>query len=288
MPSFFAFYRSGEKSMNEEIFGTEIITGKSNSTIVKINKLVNKKYRNEYELFMCDGTKLVKEAIAFGANIKYIVLREDFSVEKDLEIAIKKCRENGTNILVVSEQIFAKISTENAPQGIIAICSFLKDIHVRSKIAKNIQKNEKIMMFESVRDPGNIGTIIRNAVAFGLDRIILSSDCADIYSQKVVSAAMGAIFKLKIDIVDDFIGTINELKAQNKEILSATLGEKSLILGEKALNSNTVVIIGNEGHGLSKDVISISNDTIFIPIKENTESLNAAMASVIFMWELSK
>ncbi|MBR2944138.1 MAG: RNA methyltransferase, partial [Clostridia bacterium] len=99
---------------------------------------------------------------------------------------------------------------------------------------------------------------------------------------------MGAIFKLKIDIVDDFIGTINELKAQNKEILSATLGEKSLILGEKALNSNTVVIIGNEGHGLSKDVISISNDTIFIPIKENTESLNAAMASVIFMWELSK
>ena len=274
--------------MLNEIFGTEVITSKTNSTIVKIGKLSNKKYRNEEKLFICDGKKLLLEAIEFGSNIKYIVLKNDVAIDPELIIKMKKCAENGTNILCVTEQVFSKLTEENAPQGIIAVCEYLRDLHFYSTIVKNINSDEKIIMLESVRDPGNIGTIIRNAAAFGVDRLVLSSDCADIYSQKVIRAAMGAIFKVKIDIVDDFVGTIKSLKKCGKRVLSATLGKNSLILGKIELSSQDVIVVGNEGHGISDEVIEASDETIFIPMCENTESLNAAIASSIFMWELYK
>lgn len=274
--------------MKNHIFGAEIITSRTNSTIVKIGKLSNKKYRQEDELFICDGVKLVKEAIDFSLDIKYIVIREDFELENDLEASVISCQKNGTAVLVVSTQVYEKISEENAPQGIMAICSFIHKKHKSLKIAEKPYDGEKIIMIESVRDPGNIGTILRNACAFGIDRLILSKDCADFYSQKVVRAAMGALFKMRIDVTEDFVGTINMLKESGKSIYGAALNENSLILGQKQLTSSDVIIIGNEGHGLSSQVLSVVDDTIFIPIAKNTESLNAAMASAIFMWELSK
>lgn len=273
--------------MIEQVFGTEIISSKTNSTIVKITKLSSKKYRNEFGMFLCDGVKLLKEASDFGAEIKYIIIRSDFSLDFELETTIKNCQKNGTKILVVSEAVFAKITEENAPQGIISVCSFLDNIS--SSISNAVfEKNEKIIALESVRDPGNIGTILRNAAAFGIDRIVMSSDCADVYSQKVIRAAMGAVFKLKINVSNDFVSTIQVLKKAGKTVLGAALATDSLILGERKISSNDVIIIGNEGHGLSNEVLSTVDDTIFIPIEKNTESLNAAMASAIFMWELSK
>ena len=275
--------------MNAEIFNTEIITSKANATIIKLNKLTNKKYRNEYSMFMCDGVKLLKEAIDYFAEIKYVILRNDFNLDSDLLEKVKNCQKNGTTVLVVNEQVFLKISEENAPQGVIAVCSYLKNVLKRPIITSDeIGKNEKIIMFESVRDPGNIGTIIRNAAAFGIDRLVFSNDCADIYSQKVVRAAMGAIFKVKIDIVDDFIGKIKALQKCDKRVLGAALNHDSLTLGKYNLTAKDVIVIGNEGHGLSSDVLTTADDTIFIPIKENTESLNAAMATSIFIWEMSK
>ncbi len=274
--------------MFNEIFGTELITSKTNSTIVKIGKLSNKKYRNEENLFICDGKKLLNEAINFGANIKYIVIKNDANLDNDIVEKMLKCQNNGTIILCVNDQVFSKLTEESAPQGVIAVCEFLLEKHRRFTVVENWDFNEKILMLESVRDPGNIGTIIRNAAAFGIDRLVFSSDCADIYSQKVIRAAMGAIFKVNIDIVDDFIGTIKILQKNGKRVLSAALNKNSLVLGKIELSNKDVVVVGNEGHGLSNDVISASDETIFIPMCENTESLNAAIASSIFMWELYK
>ncbi len=274
--------------MKNHIFTTEIITSRTNSTIVKINKLSNKKYRQEDKLFICDGVKLVKEAIDFSLDIKYIVIRDDFELETELEKSILSCQKSGTSVLLVNAQVYEKISEENSPQGIMAVCSFVSDRHKTLKVAQKPFDGEKIIMVESVRDPGNIGTMLRNACAFGIDRLIFSKDCADFYSQKVVRAAMGALFKMRIDVVEDFIGSINMLKECQKSVYGAALNENSLILGQKELSQKDVIIIGNEGHGLSKEVLSAVDDTIFIPIAKNTESLNAAMASAIFMWELSK
>jgi TrmH family RNA methyltransferase len=273
---------------NNEIFNTEIITSKSNSTIVKIGKLNEKKYRKQEKKFLCDGIKLLEEAINFDVKIAFLVLNNDTIFNEKVTDLIKKIQLDGTQILCVSDAVFMKLTEEKAPQGVIAVCEFIEDKHEFSTSVKNAKLEEKIMLFESVRDPGNIGTIIRTAAAFGIDKLILSSDCADIYSSKVIRSAMGAIFKVKINIVEDFKTSISILKDCGYSILGAALDKNSLILGNNKVSLNDAIIIGNEGKGISKETLELCDNTLLIPMQDNTESLNAAMAATIIMWELYK
>lgn len=268
--------------MNSQIFGVEYITSKANSTVVKISKLMQKKARREEQLFTLDGVKLFVEAHNFGAKIKYIVLKEDAIFEENITKMIFEEKKKGASVLCVNEAVFSKLTEEFSPQGIITVCEFLD---TGSDFC--FKNDEKIMAFESVRDPGNVGAIIRNAAAFGINTLIFSSDCADVYSQKVIRAAMGAIFKVKMYIVNDFIGTLKAL-SKNRRIISTTLGENSLKLGTSSINPEDVFVIGNEGHGVSEEVIGLSHETLFIPMCENTESLNASVATAILMWEMYK
>ncbi|MBO5439072.1 MAG: RNA methyltransferase [Clostridia bacterium] len=274
--------------MNSDIFGVTEIVSKTNSTIVKISKLENKKYRNIEKLFICNGIKLFLEAISFNAKIKYIVLNNKSIFDAEIVEKIKAQQGNGVSILCVSDIVFDKLTDEQAPQGIITVCSYFEEKHSFFTNAKNKYFENKIMLFESIRDPGNVGTIIRNAAAFGIERLIFSSDCADIYSTKVIRAAMGAVFKVNIDVVNDFNDVILSLKKGGKRVLGAALKSNSLVLGKDELSTQDVVVIGNEGHGLSSEVLSLCDNTLFIPMCENTESLNAAIATAIIMWEFSK
>ncbi len=272
--------------MNNKIFGVDLIQSKSNSMIIEISKLQNKKYREQRKLFLCDGIKLFLEAVEFDADIKYIILENNTVFSNEMVEKIKECVGKGTIILCVESYIFAKMTSENSPQGIITVCGFYDKMHTFLAKAEN-NKDDAIIMLQSIRDPGNMGTIMRNAVALGIDKLILSSDCVDIYSPKVIRASMGAIFKIKIDVVSDFLGTVQSLKARERRVLSAAIDNNALVLGKDSLRRDDVVILGNEGHGISDDVIKASTNTLFIPMKENTESLNVAMASAIIMWEIS-
>ncbi len=274
--------------MNNLIFNVPLITGKTNSTIVKIGKLQNKKFRNEEKLFICDGIKLFLEADKFNANIKYIVIDNDAVLKQEVCEIINKYKEKNVSILCVETETFKKLTTENAPQGIITVCEYYFTKHSFINYLCTDQNKAKIMMLESVRDPGNLGTILRNAVAFGIDHLILSSDCVDIYSPKVVRSSMGAIFKLNITIVNDFCGTINYLKNSGRRVIGTALGRDSLVLGQDKIYCTDVFVLGNEGHGLSEETINECTDTLFIPICENTESLNVSIAGAILMWEFSK
>ena len=272
--------------MNSQYFNTECIVSKSNSAIVKIAKLLTKKGRKEAKLFTLDGVKLFTEAYNFSANIECIVLKDEAIFDKEIINKIKKLQNDGTKVYCVNDSVFSKLTEENAPQGIITVCNFLKNCQINC-LAKTNQE-ERVMAFESVRDPGNIGTILRSAAAFGINRLIFSSDCADLYSQKVIRSSMGAIFKLNIDIVDNLPEALMTLKKQGKRVISTTLKDNSLKLGECLINKSDVFVIGNEGHGISSEVISVSDATMFIPMCENTESLNASIAASILMWEIYK
>ncbi|MBQ7411602.1 MAG: RNA methyltransferase [Clostridia bacterium] len=275
--------------MNNLIFDVPLISGKSNATITEISKLSNKKHRMLSKLFVCDGIKLFNEAVQFGAKIKYIVLDNLVELEENVIFNVKKCASNGAKILCVEKHIFDKLTSENAPQGIITVCEFYDEKHTFSANVKNEDFCQKsLVILESVRDPGNIGTILRNAVALGIDKLILSSDCADIYSPKVVRSSMGAIFKIEIQIVDNLCECINAIKKCGRRVLAAAINDKALILGKDKVSRDDVVVLGNEGHGISQAVIDECSDMIFIPMKGNTESLNVAMASAIIMWEISK
>lgn len=271
--------------MNSQIFGVECIVSKSNSAIVKISKLLNKKERKQAELFTLDGVKLFSEAYNFGAKIKHVILNENVDFDKEILEKIHNLKNKGTNILCVNEAVFSKLTEENAPQGIITVCQFLSN-HRFNATSVRVGVDEKVMILESVRDPGNIGAIIRNAAAFGIDRLIFTSDCSDIYSQKVLRATMGAIFKVRIDIVSDLSHIIFELKAQGRRVIATTLSENSLKLRCDVITAKDVFVIGNEGHGVSLTVVEHADETLFIPMCESTESLNASVAAAIIMWEL--
>ena len=149
-------------------------------------------------------------------------------------------------------------------------------------------KKERILLLESVRDAGNLGTIIRCARAFAVDRLIVSSDCADVYNSKTLRAAMGAIFTQRIDIVESIPECVSELRGAGYRVFAAALDESSKRLGSFPLGEGDAILIGNEGHGLTREAVSACNESLFIPMEKESESLNAAIAASVCMWELYK
>lgn len=274
-------------------YAPDVISARTNPLLVRLCKLDEKKHREEEKIFRLDGIKLLLEAIDFGVEIEYILVHED-TYEKILEILTEhtgKMDISSRGTLVrLSDSAFEKLSNEKSPEGVITIAKYIDKIHKRCKIEKDgvLSVEGKTLMIESVRDPGNLGTMLRSAAAFGFSNVVVTSDCADIYNPKTVRAAMGAIFKLCIIRVDDAVSTISALKKGGRRVLAAALDGSAVRLGDFELKQNDVFLIGNEGHGLSSEAIAASDKTVFIPMAEGTESLNAAIAASVCMWEMSK
>lgn len=144
------------------------------------------------------------------------------------------------------------------------------------------------MLLESVRDPSNVGAIIRSAAAIGIDRLILSEDCADIYHPRAVRASMGTLFAQPIDRVSDLGSAISALRANGRRVFAATLTEDAAKLGSFPVRAGDCVVIGNEGHGLSDATVALCDRAVIIPMSGRAESFNAAVAASILMWEFAK
>ena len=272
---------------------TDIISARTNPLVVKLGKLNEKKHREEEGSFRFDGIKLLLEAIDFGAEIEYILVRDD-AYERIMDSIEKHIGERDiclSGVLVrLGVSAFEKLSSEKSPEGVITIAKYIDKIRKICKIEKDsvLSPDGKTLMLESVRDPGNLGTMLRSAAAFGFSSVIMTADCADIYNPKTVRAAMGAIFKLNVDIVENSVSAVLALKNGGRRVLAAALDDSAFRLGEIELNKNDVFLIGNEGHGLSSEAVAASDKTVFIPMTEGTESLNAAIAASVCMWEMSK
>ncbi len=272
---------------------SDIITSRSNPLVVRLSKLEEKKHREDARLFRLDGIKLALEALAFGAEIEYIVVREDrlarFYDEAEGFFSDKEVSFGG-ELVVLGESAFSKLSPEKSPEGIITVVRYLDSLHkIRSSTdALSFCEDDKLLMLESVRDPGNMGTILRSAAAFGISAVIMSRDCADIYNPKVLRGAMGAVFKVKTFSTNDIVSDIGILRKNGRRVLAAALDEGAMKLGSFTPKGNDVFLIGNEGHGLSFEAVNASDRSVFIPMEEGTESLNAAVAASVCLWEMSK
>lgn len=271
---------------------SEIITSRANPKIMFAASLLDKKGRKQSGMFVAEGVKLLVEAIDSSADIFCIFALENM---RDTVIGItekysEKCNDRYAEVPVrfVSETCFAKISTEKAPQGIVTVIKSLDNVK-KYNIINNIDFvlpcDDKTIMLYSMRDPGNLGSVIRSAVAFGADKIIVSSDSADVYNPKTVRAAMGNIFRVGIVIVDDFVDCIRRLRDAGRRVFAAELSDDAKSLVETDISKKDVVVIGNEGHGIDAEVSSACDGSVYIPISEKTESLNASVAAAIFMWE---
>lgn len=266
-------------------FRDEIITSKSNPTVMRVRSLTEKKYRDEYGLFRTDGVKLAAELFSHGI-VPELVLFKESSKEKVLSRIGEKFPD--CDAVVLSDAVFDRVSEEKSPEGIICEVKHLDNHGKIATINKDtlfFHVNERIILLESVRDPGNLGTVIRSAAALGANSIIISSDCADIYNPKTVRASMGAIFGINVLTTEDLARTVTELRKAGRKVFAAALDRKAMALDRVRLEEGDCFVVGNEGHGLSQAVLDVCDAKVFIPISVGAESLNAAIAASILLWE---
>lgn len=271
----------------------EIVTSRQNPTVKRICSLLEKKNRRAEGLFRFDGVKLFGEALEAGLKVRYLVLRENISPE--IEALVSKTIDSGRlahdAVFMVSEGVFGKMSEERSPEGVITVAELISERHVTYEAERvsgySIPAGERILIAEALRDPGNLGTVIRSCAALGIDRLILSDDCADLYNPKTVRAAMGGLFRSNIDIVPAkaMAEVIKSLRASGRRVYATALHSEAYEIGKLELKRGDCFVIGNEGHGLSAETVNACDACALIPMREGSESLNAAAAAAICIWE---
>lgn len=237
-----------------------MIESVANKTYKLIGKLELKKYRDKNSLFKIESRKLVDEAIASSANIDFIFLKEGVDYKSDIKT------------IVLKKDLFDKITSMKSPDGIGAV--------VKKPEAKKLT-SARVLLLDKINDPGNIGTMIRSAEAFGFKDIILSPETVDIYNEKSLRASMGSVFRL--NIVKLSKDEIISLKKSYK-FISADMDGRDIRTYEP--KGSLVLAIGNEANGLSSYIRDLTDDFVKIKMLGEIESLNAAIAASIIMNKL--
>ncbi len=267
----------------------ETVTSAQNKYVSLARALGDRKQRQKSSLYRFDGVKLFCEALTRGVEIDFLIFSEGSAnaVLKKAESLYGVSRDMiCCKAISVADSLFERISEESAPEGIITVARYDKERHREipsSELTSDI--SEKILLLEELRDPQNVGAILRTAAAFAVDRVIMGRDCADIYNSKTIRASMGAVFSMKIDRVDKISEAVKTLRAGGRRVFAAALDERAERLGKTEFSSADAVVIGNEGHGLSEDTILASDSSVYIPMSSGVESLNAAVAASVLMWE---
>jgi len=240
-----------------------LYTSIDNKKIKDIKKLNTKKYRDKTGLFLVEGEHLVLEAYKKD-------FLEELILEKDTLLPLN------INTTYVTNNVINYISELETPQNIMGICKKI--------ISKEI--GNKILILEDIQDPGNLGTIIRSAVAFNIDTIILSDKCVDLYNSKVIRASQGMLFHINI-IREDLYSFIPKLKDSDYKVFGTRVTHgKDIRNFEK--NNKFAIIMGNEGNGMSDEIGSLCDDYIYVSMNEVCESLNVGVATSIILYELDK
>lgn len=250
----------------------DIITTSKNPTYKYIKSLQQKKARIKEQCFTVEGIKSVSDAIHSSCEPIMVAVSEKFYSSVDYNI-FKNIR-----TIVIKNELFDGLCETKTPQGIIAV------IKIQDKSDEHQFKCDGLYVYcDSVSDPGNLGTIIRTADAAGVDGVILSDGCVDLYSPKTVRSSMGSFFNIDV-IIDKNNKLLYKLKEEGFTLYSGVLSEKSKIYLQQDYTKPTVIIIGNEANGVKEEILSIS-EHIIIPIYGHAESLNAAVAGAIIMYE---
>ena len=278
----------------------EIISSKDNKKIKYIRGLMEKgSIRKKNRQFVVEGIKLVDEALKYG-DVSEIVITESLYAEivsGDLSDNALLA-ENGKNVIkyvgnsrstiVVLDAVFNSVSETITPQGVLAVvgmpCYRLLDEDYLDKIYSKTGKI-KLLILEDTSDPGNLGTIMRTAEAAGVTGVIMTKGTVDIFNPKVVRSTMGSIFRLPFAYVEDLKEVIKELKKSGISFYATHLkGEKSY----KAIqySDRSAILIGNEARGLSDEVADLADTYVIIPMQGKVESLNAAVAAALMMYEV--
>lgn len=259
----------------------EFISSKTNEKIKYAVKLRDSSsFRKTENAFFIESPRLVRDATLSGAEILMLFVTEEANEKYsqyifDILKATKKA-------FIVTQEIAEKLSDTKSTQGVFAVIRMLDKIANISKI----NYYGKYVALEEISNPSNFGAICRTAEAVGLDGIIIKGGC-DIYNPKVQRAAMGALFRLNVVVVNDLSELFNELKSNGMKIYGSVPDSSATKITEISKDSGIVCVIGNEGNGIS-DEVKNSSILVTIPMNGYAESLNAAAAATIIMWEMMR
>ncbi len=236
-----------------------LYTSINNEKIKKLSKLKTKKERDKENLFLVEGSHLVKEAYNSG------YLKELFLLDgNDFSLPV--------NINYISMNVLKYLSDVDSPSGIIGLCE-----------KKQMKLDEdRILILDSIQDPGNLGTIIRSCVAFNINNIVINDKCVDPFGSKVIRASQGMIFKVNI-VKKDLTEYLKSIKNNIFIYGTKVINGKSLKTIEK--KSKFAIIMGNEGNGVDNKLLALCDDYIYIPMNNKCESLNVGVATSIILYE---
>jgi TrmH family RNA methyltransferase len=250
----------------------ERITSRTNPLMVRLRKLKSRRAaRREEGVFLCEGPKMLAEALRWNAQIETVVYAQGTRLPE---------LPDQTRVVEVPEDLLRSVADTETPQGVVFLCKG------NSLTLPAALSGTRYLVLDGVQDPGNVGTIWRSADAFGADGLILCSGCADPWNPKTVRATMGAVFRLPVYECE-------------MDPLAAALKERKIPLYATALRSDTedlrkvkldraAVVIGSEGRGVSEETLALCEKTLKIPMTERCESLNAAVAASVVLWEMAR
>ena len=274
---------------------SDSITSRQNPKILAAGKLKDRRTREQRGEFSFEGRKLFEEAVCRGVELRAV-----FATEKNLPFCfgLLESLPSPPPVYLVTDGVYEKLSEEKSPEGIFTVAKAIDKlqkivtIYRRDSFSPFGEPSEKRhsprrIILSSMQDPGNLGAVIRTAAAFGVEEVILSRNCADLYNRKTLRASMGTLFSTVVTVVSDLPASIAAIREEGVPVLAAALREdaRSLLSLESEVLRKAVFVVGNEGHGLDGEILRCCNGSVIIPMTENAESLNAAAAAALLLFE---
>lgn len=257
------------------------ITSKENEKIKYTKSLLKNRKRNEEKKYIIEGYRILKQALESDIYIEYIVFSDEFLNKDEHKDFIDYLEDSSFKIYKTTQKLFKEMTDTEKTQGILAVVK-QKEYTIEEILNKHVNFT---LLLDRIQDPGNMGTIIRTADSAGVDSIIILKGCVDVYNSKVIRSTMGSIFNVPIMEVDNENDIIEILKEKEFNIVSSYLNTDNYY-HDVEYGGKVALVIGNEANGISDNIIDKSDILVKIPIYGKSESLNAAIASGILMYEI--
>lgn len=258
-----------------------VLSGKDNKTVKSAAKLISSaSARRQAGEFLLEGARLCADAAAAGMKIKRVFVTEKALADykEYVDTLLLAANEGYT----VTPELFLKLCDTVSPQGVAAV------VEMTQSGPANINPQGMYIALENMQDPANLGAVARTAEALGISGIIISKSSCDPYSPKAQRAAMGSLLRLPVIVAEEFIPLMQKLQGEGMTICATVIKNADETLGNYKFSKRSVVMIGNEGNGLTSEAIALADKKITIKMAGRNESLNASAAAALFMWEMMK
>lgn len=267
-----------------------VISSRDNDMVRRLRRLQSDgKLRRKEGVFVIEGARLCEDAALSGAVIETALVTARARERYPAQVAAVTAA--AAHVFDITDAVADALSDTETAQGVICLCKALDNRKILDTIDSSILlsfKKGKWLALEDVRDPGNIGTVIRTAEALGISGLLLSAGCCDVCSPKVLRGSMGGVFRLPLWETADMPAALARLAAAGVVSYACVPSREALSVVEAPLGAGSVCVIGNEANGLTAETITACSQRLTVPMAGRAESLNAAVAASLVMWEMSR